>query len=82
MNTRRGLDWQNDARCSEVSPELFFLDQGASSANAKQICKGCPVRVACLEYALADTSIQDGIWGGLTTNERARLQSRRRSAAA
>ena len=33
----------------------------------------CPVNDKCLAYALKD-NIQDGVWGGLTSSERRRLQ--------
>jgi hypothetical protein len=36
-----------------------------ATQKAKAICKGCPVRAACLQMAL-DADIQYGIWGGLT----------------
>lgn len=37
--------------------------------EAKAICNECPYKIQCLEYALSDPSTQ-GIWGGLTENQR------------
>jgi WhiB family redox-sensing transcriptional regulator len=42
---------------------------------AKLLCRGCPVQMTCLNYAL-DTAQDSGIWGGLTETERRRLQRR------
>ena len=36
------------------------------------ICRGCPVKVTCLNWALASGQ-EAGIWGGLTEDERRRL---------
>lgn len=44
---------------------------------AKQVCRGCPVRRECLEHALAARET-DGVWGGLTPEER-RHEIRRRN---
>jgi WhiB family redox-sensing transcriptional regulator len=46
-------------------------------AKAEAVCKVCPVRVQCLDYALRN-SIRHGIWGGL--NEQGRVRERRRRA--
>jgi WhiB family redox-sensing transcriptional regulator len=44
----------------------------AELAYAKSICKGCPVKRECLEYALVNRE-RDGVWGGLGERERRRL---------
>lgn len=62
------------ALCTEVDTgDLFFPNQGGSTTAAKQICAACPVRLACLQWAL-DNYEQYGIWGGLTERERRRLR--------
>ena len=63
----------NDAACANRSDELFFGLTKASTAIAKGICRSCPVRWDCLVYAI-DTRQPDGIWGGLTPDERLRLR--------
>lgn len=71
--------WWAQAACGEVDPELFFVERGRSSAPAKRICAGCPVRLPCLELALsAAGSYADdhGIYGGLTPRERLALRRR------
>jgi WhiB family redox-sensing transcriptional regulator len=45
---------------------------------AKKICKDCPVKQECLEYAIAAECV--GVWGGMDTNER-RHYARRINAA-
>ena len=35
-----------------VDPDLFFPERGASTREAKEVCRGCVVREDCLEYAL------------------------------
>lgn len=69
--------WMSEALCAETAPELFFPEKGTSSAAAKRLCAACDVRGRCLEYALTN-NLQDGIYGGRSPKERARL---RRSAA-
>ena len=72
------MSWQHDAACVGKDPELFFpigadgpaLDQ---TQQARQVCAGCAVQCLCLEWAML-TGINDGVWGGLTENERRTLQ--------
>src|SRR3954468_15767413 len=45
--------WQERANCLGVDPDLFFPERGASTKEAKAVCRGCEVRVECLEYALS-----------------------------
>ena len=45
--------WQDYANCLGVDPDLFFPERGASTREAKEVCRGCVVREDCLEYALA-----------------------------
>jgi hypothetical protein len=52
INLERG--WQDAANCLGVDPDLFFPERGASTREAKEVCKGCVVRGECLEYALAN----------------------------
>jgi WhiB family redox-sensing transcriptional regulator len=68
--------WQDQANCLGVDPDLFFPERGASTREAKEVCKGCVVRGECLEYALANGE-KFGIWGGLSERERRRLRRQR-----
>ena len=70
---RRSQDYAN---CLGVDPDLFFPERGASTREAKEVCRGCVVREDCLEYALANGE-KFGIWGGLSERERRRLRRQR-----
>jgi WhiB family redox-sensing transcriptional regulator len=70
--------WQRQANCMGVDPDLFFPERGASTREAKEVCRGCVVREDCLEFALTNSE-KFGIWGGLSERERRRIR-RRRSA--
>jgi WhiB family transcriptional regulator, redox-sensing transcriptional regulator len=78
-------DWRMKAACQPFDSELFFPDRSAyrnnEIAQAKSVCRGCPVREDCLKAAL-DGREKVGIWGGLTPEERAKLQRRNRRARA
>ena len=77
--------WQTQANCMGVDPDLFFPERGASTREAKEVCRGCVVRDDCLEFALANGE-KFGIWGGMSERERRRLRRaralERRSATA
>ena len=68
--------WQEQANCLGVDPDLFFPERGASTKEAKGVCRGCEVRVDCLEYALSNGE-KFGIWGGLSERERRRVRRQR-----
>jgi WhiB family transcriptional regulator, redox-sensing transcriptional regulator len=63
-----------------VDPELFFLFPGEreKEAHAKAVCAGCPVRRACLRFALRERV--KGVWGGTTDAERRGLRTTSRPA--
>lgn len=73
---RQELSWQAQANCMGVDPDLFFPERGASTREAKAVCRGCVVREDCLEYALANGE-KFGIWGGLSERERRRVRRAR-----
>lgn len=68
--------WQARANCMGVDPELFFPERGASTREAKAVCRGCVVREDCLEYAIANGE-KFGIWGGMSERERRRVRRSR-----
>jgi WhiB family transcriptional regulator, redox-sensing transcriptional regulator len=68
--------WQRQANCMGVDPDLFFPERGASTREAKEVCRGCVVREDCLEFALANGE-KFGIWGGLSERERRKIRRRR-----
>ena len=72
--------WQDQANCLGVDPDLFFPERGASTREAKEVCRGCVVRAECLEFALQNGE-KFGIWGGLSERERRRIRRQRAQAA-
>lgn len=85
------MTWRDAAACADLHPaeadRLFFNDQPGNGQalavlEAKRLCLTCPVRTDCLTEA---TNVEDwyryGIWGGLTSNERAGRGPRRRARA-
>ena len=73
MPGRQPMSWAAHGMCASADPELFFPDPGADASEARAICRACPVRRICLDYAL-DTHQKFGIWGGMTENQRRRLR--------
>jgi WhiB family redox-sensing transcriptional regulator len=65
------------ALCEQVDPDLWFPNKGGSVTAAKLVCRDCPVRSGCLEYALTHDE-RFGIWGGLSEKERKKLRKARR----
>jgi len=65
--------WMSNAACSNMDFNVFFPDQGRSDAAkiAKEVCKSCPVKDRCLEFA-NNNGIMYGIWGGVSVTERKR----------
>jgi WhiB family transcriptional regulator, redox-sensing transcriptional regulator len=72
--------WREEAACKGLDTGIFFPSSDAEAGAAKLVCAGCPVREACLEWAIASRQ-EDGVWGGMTDTERRRLRRRRRDAA-
>ena len=66
--------WMEEGSCVYANTELFF-PVGSSMKAIKQsneaiaICNECPVKVACLEYAISSNQ-DSGVWGGTTEEER------------
>lgn len=84
MNGANILNWIDQAACGGgPKPNQFHPDAGKlnqqDTARTVSVCqKACPVRDACLEWALVN-DMTDGIWGGLTPRERQHLKRRKAS---
>lgn len=68
--------WRDAAACRDADTAIFFRERGENATAAKAVCAGCPVREACLEYALVAFE-RFGVWGGLSEVERRRLRAKR-----
>ena len=64
---------KNRALCAspDVDPGLWFAGPEATG-QAKAICAACPAINECLDLALAWHPVE-GIWGGTSIGERARI---------
>ncbi len=74
-------DWRQDAACLDEDPDLFFPIGNTGPAllqvaEAKTVCRRCPVQERCLEWAL-ENGQDTGVWGGLGEDERRALKRRR-----
>lgn len=72
-----GAAWRQSAACKGLDPAMFFPARGEAAAEAKALCATCPVREACLEYALVGGEAF-GVWGGLSERQRKTIRARRR----
>lgn len=63
--------------CVGIDTELFFTEEKGNYANLdyiKKICKTCPIRVECFNYAIEN--LVHGIWAGTKKKERDRYRSK------
>ena len=65
--------WAAFATCRDRDPDVFFPLTAHGELEAIRICRGCPVQIDCLEFAL-ETNIRFGVWGGLTEKQRQTLR--------
>jgi len=64
------MNWKEVGDCRDLENDLFF--NPSRETLAKQICKRCPVRRACLTYAVE--RMEKGVWGGTNNDERKKLR--------
>lgn len=74
------MDWRHRAACWGEDPEDFFPvgNSGPAllqTAEAKSVCRRCPVVSECLNWAL-ETGQDAGVWGGMSEDERRALKRR------
>jgi WhiB family redox-sensing transcriptional regulator len=74
------VDWRHRAGCRDEDPELFFPVGNSGPAllqvaEAKTVCRRCPVATSCLHEAL-ERGEDAGVWGGLSEDERRALKRR------
>ena len=73
-------NWRHHAVCRHEDPDLFFPIGTSGPAllqteQAKAVCRHCPVREQCLQWAL-DTGQSIGVWGGTSETERRAIKRR------
>lgn len=77
---REVLDDAGETPCM-AWPDAFFLDDDSSARAgdyrvAKGLCRSCPIRFECAEYAVSNNEPY-GVWGGLTPRERGGISNGR-----
>lgn len=73
-------DWRDAALCRHEDPELFFPvgtgpEAQEQTREAQAVCRRCPVREPCLEWAL-ESGQTSGIWGGCSERDLGLLRRR------
>jgi Transcription factor WhiB len=69
------IGWQAQAACKGLNTRVFFVNtrrQPTLGGLVVRLCHECPVQLQCYCYALLRG--EQGIWGGSTDEERARLR--------
>jgi len=74
------MAWRDRAACLGVDPELFFPIGNTGPAlfqieEAKAVCRRCEVVEPCLSWAI-ESRQEDGVWGGLSADERRAVKRR------
>ena len=92
LDTRRyepmDMSWRDQAACLGADTNAFFHSdhsrgssrRGATS-DARRICTGCPVRIACIADAVRMGDDQHGIRGGLDLTDTGDRQTARAMVA-
>jgi hypothetical protein len=89
----QNLDWRKLQQAideAEVEPacqnypDAFFPEKGSNGLRAELIwakasCNACPIKRACSEYGLKWED--EGIWGGLTAEDRRKIKSAARRSS-
>ena len=65
--------WQDKASCYGIDPEIFFPPSEEDAGLALSYCGACGIKEVCLAWALRNRE-RYGVWGGLTEQQRRRLQ--------
>ena len=59
----RALEGHLSLPCRVFDPDLWFADTQAGLDAAKRLCATCPIRLECLDAAVARGELW-GVWGG------------------
>lgn len=72
--------WEEEAACLGLPSTWWFppvtgTGMGNGHRRAREICRGCPVRVRCVARAIAEDH-RFGTWGDVPLRDRLRVQRR------
>ena len=73
-NRINAMIWQDLAACAGMDTDIFFPRENGGGGErermrrARAVCRECPVRKDCLEFAIRLDCI--GVFGGMTRQER------------
>lgn len=70
-------EWQQQASCRGMNPNLFFPTRRGQTmpASMKVMCAACPARIECLTYAI-EINDRDGWFAGTTPADRRGIRKR------
>lgn len=73
-----GIDttWLDDAACADMDESDFFVNAGHTiDPEVVTVCRGCPVRLRCLDHAYdpAVPLLGSGYFAGLSPGQRKRM---------
>ena len=71
-------DWMDHAACRGLDQHIFFPGLGEPCDVARRICATCPVSRECLRYAMSLQPRPQGVWGGLSDQQRRHLSRARK----
>jgi WhiB family redox-sensing transcriptional regulator len=67
--------WVEEAACQGVDVNLFYPEQEVATRYPKQeYCNRCPVALECLAWAFAHN--ENGVWGGMSRQDRQNFRRR------
>lgn len=73
--------WHDRAACRNTPDVDFFPGPHTDISPARAVCASCPVRDACLDYALSHPMAAgqplQGIWAGTSMKDRRKLRRAR-----
>lgn len=70
--------WMRDAACVKATDLSIFFEEDRPTCvrAARKMCTTCAVKDLCLQHALDNKEV--GVWGGTTTNQRAKMMRHKR----
>ena len=74
------MEWRigRNYNCMGMGFQKFFPEEISGVLEAKAICKDCPLKEECLEFAI-ENGEHFGVWGGTSERERMRISRRRKA---